>query len=260
MAVRTKLQARMQQDPYDSALAIMLMALVGLVLLIACANVANLLLSRAGARSREIAIRLAMGISRARLIRQLLTESMILSLFGGMLGLGLAYLGIRFLKGIPVPTDLPVVIGVQMDRRVLLASLLAAVISALIFGIAPAWQAIKTDLIAGLRSTGLSSSTRRRTLGSALVVGQVAFSMVLLVAAGMILDGFRKAMVMNPGFRTDQSIMLMEFDTRFVRYSDAQSRVFYSQRRRPREHSFRRPLGNGWGKLYRWRPTSPIKL
>ena len=227
MAVRTELQARMQQDPYDSALAIMLMALVGLVLLIACANVANLLLSRAGARSREIAIRLAMGISRARLIRQLLTESMILSLFGGMLGLGLAYLGIRFLKGIPVPTDLPVVIGVQMDRRVLLASLLAAVISALIFGIAPAWQAIKTGLIAGLCSTGLSSSTRRRTLGrNALVVGQVAFSMVLLVAAGMILDGFRKAMLMNPGFRTDH-IMLMEFDTRFVRYSDAQSRVFY---------------------------------
>jgi predicted permease len=226
-AVRTELQARMQQDPYDAALAIMLMALVGLVLLIACANVANLLLSRARARSREIAIRLAVGISRARLVRQLLTESMILALFGGVLGLGLAYLGIRFLKGIPIPTDLPVVIGVQLDERVLLASLLAAIVSALIFGIAPAWQALKTDLIEGLRSAGLSSSARRRTLGrNALVIGQVAFSMILLVAAGMIFDGFRKALVMNPGFRTDH-IMLMEFDTRLVRYTDDQSKVFY---------------------------------
>jgi len=227
VAVRTELQARMQQDPYDSALAIMLMALVALVLLIACANVANLLLSRSRARSREIAIRLAIGVGRARLVRQLLTESMILALFGGTLGLGLAYLGIRFLKGIPVPTDLPVVIGVQLDQRVLLASVLAAIVSALIFGIAPALQAVKTDLIAGLRSAGLSSSARRRTFGrNALVIGQVAFSMVLLVAAGMIFDGFRKALVLNPGYRTDH-LMLMEFDTRFVRYSDDQSRAFY---------------------------------
>ena len=210
-AVRTELQARFEQDPYDSALAIMLMALVGLVLLIACANVANLLLSRARARSREIAIRLAIGIGRARLIRQLLTESMILALFGGALGLGFAYFGIGFLKGLPMPTDLPVVIGVQLDQRVLLASLLAAVVSALIFGIAPALQAVKTDLIAGLRSAGLSSNARRRTFGRhALVIGQVALSMVLLVAAGMIFDGFRKALVMNPGYRTDH-LMLMEF-------------------------------------------------
>jgi len=227
VAVRTELQARWEQDPYDSALAVMLMALVGLVLLIACANVANLLLSRAGARSREIAIRLAIGISRARLVRQLLTESMILALFGGVLGLGFAYFGIRFLKGLPVPTDLPVVIGVQLDQRVLMASLLAAIVSALIFGIAPAWQAVKTDLIGGLRSAGLSSSARRRTLGrNALVVGQVALSLVLLVAAGMIFDGFRKALVMNPGYRTDH-LMLMEFDTRFVRYTDDQSKIFY---------------------------------
>jgi macrolide transport system ATP-binding/permease protein len=226
-AVRTELQARWEQDPYDSALAIMLLALVALVLLIACANVANLLLSRAGARSREIVIRLAIGISRARLVRQLLTESMILALFGGVLGLGFAYFGIRFLRGLPVPTDLPVVIGVQLDQRVLLTSLFAAVVSALIFGIAPAWQAVKTDLIAGLRSAGLSSSARRRTLGrNALVIGQVALSMVLLVAAGMIFDGFRKALVMNPGYRTDH-LMLMEFDTRLVRYTEGQSRVFY---------------------------------
>ena len=97
----------------------------------------------------------------------------------------------------------------------------------MIFGIAPAYQAVKTDLIAGLRSAGLSSSARRRTLGrNALVIGQLALSMVLLVAAGMIFDGFRKALVMNPGYRTDH-LMLMEFDTRLVRYADDESRIFY---------------------------------
>jgi predicted permease len=227
VSVQTELQARIQQDPYDSALAAMMMALVGLVLLIACANVANLLLSRARTRSREIAIRLAIGVGRARLVRQLLTESLILALSGAVLGLGIAYFGIRFLKGIPVPTDLPVVIGVQLDQRVLLYSLLAALTSALIFGIVPAWQAVKTDLISGLRSAGLSSSAKRSTIGrNALVVAQVAFSVVLLVAAGMLLDGFRKALVLDPGFRTDH-VMLMEFDTDLVRYTPEQSRQFF---------------------------------
>ncbi len=226
-AVQTEIQARIQQDPYDAALAIMLMALVGLVLLIACANVANLLLSRARARSREIAIRLAIGIGRVRLVRQLFTESLLLALFGGALGLGLAYAGIRFLKGIPVPTDIPVVIGVQLDERVLLASLLAAVLSALVFGLAPALQAVRIDIVAGLRSAGLTSSARRRTLGrNALVIGQVAFSMILLVAAGMLVDGFRKTLKLDPGFRTDH-IMLMQFDTQLVRYTEDQSKTFY---------------------------------
>ncbi len=227
VAVRTELQARMQSDPYDSALALMLMALVGLVLLIACANVANLMLARSRARSREIAIRLAIGAGRVRLIRQLLIESLALALLGGLLGVGLGYLGIRFLRGIPIPTDLPVVIGVQLDHRVLLFSLLAAVASSLAFGLVPAWQAGRTDLVNALKSAGLTSSARRRTVGrNALVIAQVAFSMVLLVAASMVLDGFRKALVMNPGFRTDH-IMTMEFDTSFVRYSGEQSREFY---------------------------------
>jgi predicted permease len=227
VAVRTELQARMQSDPYDSALAIMLMALVGLVLLIACANVANLMLARSRARSREIAIRLAIGASRMRLIRQLLIESLALALLGGLLGLGFGYLGIRFLRNIPIPTDLPVVIGVQLDRRVLLFSLFVAIASALAFGLVPAWQAGKTDLVNTLKSAGLTSSARRRTIGrNALVIAQVAFSMVLLVAASMVLDGFRKALVLNPGFRTDH-VMTMEFDTSFVRYRDEQSKEFY---------------------------------
>jgi predicted permease len=225
--VQTEMQARFQQDPYDSALVTTLMALAGLVLLIACANVANLLLARARSRTREIAIRLAIGAGRWRLLRQLLIESALLSSIGAVLGLGFGYFGIRFFKTIPIPTDLPVSLTIQMDHRVLLFSLFTAVVCTLLFGLAPAWQAVKTDLILALRSAGLTASSRRRTIGrDVLVIGQVALSLVLLVAAGMILDGFRKSMAMNPGFRTDH-VMTMQFDTALARYTPEQSRQFY---------------------------------
>ncbi|HTS47264.1 MAG TPA: ABC transporter permease [Bryobacteraceae bacterium] len=225
--VRTELQARVQQDPYDAFVAVMLAALSGLVLLIACANIANLLLARSRARSREIAIRLAIGAGRARLVRQLLIESLVLASLGALLGLGFAYIGIRFLRGIPIPTDLPVVLAFQLDHRVMLFSFFVAIASALAFGLAPAWQAGKTDLVSTLKSAGLTQSARSRTVGrNALVVAQVAFSLVLLVAASMILDGFRKSLVMNPGFRTDH-VMLMDLDTSFARYSDEKSRELY---------------------------------
>jgi predicted permease len=227
ISVQTELDARYQQDPYDSALVMTLMALAGLVLLIACANVANLLLARARSRTREIAIRLAIGAGRWRLLRQLLIESAVLSFLGGVLGLGFGYLGIRFLKTIQIPTDLPIVLMIQLDHRVLLFSLCVAVASTLLFGLVPAWQAARTDLIPALRAAGLTASARRRTIGrDALVIGQVALSLVLLVAAGMLLDGFRKTLVLNPGFRTDH-IMTMQFDTALVRYTPEQSRQFY---------------------------------
>ncbi len=219
--VRTEFEDRVQQDPPDSYLVMMLMALVGLVLIIACANVANLLLARSQARSREIAIRLAIGAGRLRLLRQLLIESLILAMCGCVLGLGFAYGGIRFLQTLKIPTDIPVVIAPQLDQRVLLFSLIAAILSALVFGIAPAWQSLKTDLVPALRSAGLTSSARRRTIGrNALVVSQVALSLVLLVATGMLLDGFRKILVINPGFRIDH-IMTMDFDTSLVPASPA---------------------------------------
>ncbi len=221
LLLRTELEDRVQQDPYDSYLVVMLMALVGLVLIIACANVANLLLSRSQARSREIAIRLAIGVGRARLLRQLLIESLLLGMCGCVLGLAFAYGGIRFMQTLKVPTDLPVVIDSRLDLRVLLFSLIAGVLSALVFGIAPAWQALKTDLVPALRSAGLTASARRRTIGrNALVISQVALSVVLLVAAGMIFDGFRKILTMNPGFRIDH-ILTMDFDTSLVPASAA---------------------------------------
>jgi len=227
IAVQTELQSRFQQDPYDSSLVVTLMSLAGLVLLIACANVANLLLARARSRSREIAIRLAIGAGRWRLLRQLLIESAVLSALGGLLGLGFGYFGIRFLQTIPIPTDLPIVLMIQLDRRVILFSLFAAIASTLLFGLAPAWQAARTDLIPALRAAGLTASARRRTIGrDALVIGQVALSLVLLVASAMLLEGFRKTLGLNPGFRTDH-IMIMQFDTALVRYTPEQSHQFY---------------------------------
>jgi predicted permease len=227
VGVRTELQARVQSSPPDAYLIALLMALVALVLMVACANVANLLLGRARARTREVAIRIALGVSRARLVRQLLMESMLLALLGGVIGLAFAYGGISFLRTIPIPTDIPVVIAPQLDERVLLFSLLCAIASALVFGLVPALQASRSDLIPALKNAEPGTTVRRRMLGrNALVIGQVALSMILLVATGMLIDGFRKVLVLNPGFRTDH-LLTMELDTSLVRYAPAQTREFY---------------------------------
>src|SRR5205809_588136 len=175
VGVRTELQARVQSSPPDAYLIGMLMALVAVVLIIACANVANLQLGRARARTREVAIRIALGISRTRLVRQLLIESLLLALLGGIAGLAFAYGGIRFLQTIRIPTDIPVVISPQLDHRVLLFSLFSAIASALIFGLVPALQTSKSDLVPALKSAEPGAAVRRRMLGrNVLVIGQVA--------------------------------------------------------------------------------------
>ncbi|HEU4415762.1 MAG TPA: ABC transporter permease [Candidatus Angelobacter sp.] len=229
IAVRTQLQARFASEPFDPVLSVMLMVLASLVLIIACANVANLLLGRARGRSREVAVRMALGVSRYRLLRQLLMENFVLALLGAAFGLVFAFAGIRFLQTIPVPTDLPVVIAPQLDQRVLIASLISALASVLIFGLAPALQSLKIDLIPALKSGDSRSSGGTRTLGrNALVIGQIAMAMVLLVSAGMLLDGFHKALIAGPGFRTDH-LMTMEMDTSLTHYNPEQSRTFYRE-------------------------------
>jgi macrolide transport system ATP-binding/permease protein len=228
-AVKTEIQARYQEYVYDAVMVSFLMGLVALVLIIACANVANLLLARARSRSREIAIRLAIGAGRLRLIRQLLIESTMLALVGGLVGIVFAYGGIRFLQGIQIPSDLPVLIGVQLDHRVLLFSLFAALVTALLFGVAPALHCTRTDLVPALKAASQGATGKRRTIGrNALVIGQVALSMALLVAAGVLVDAVRKTVALNPGFRTDH-LLTMEFDTALVRYTDEQTRVFYRE-------------------------------
>jgi predicted permease len=224
--VRTELQARIRSSPDDAFLVALLMALTGVVLMIACANVANLLLGRARARTREIAIRMSLGISRARLLRQLLTESLVLALLGTALGLAFAYGGIRFLQSIRVPTDVPVVISPQLDLRVLVFAVLLGILSALLFGLTPAMQATKTSLVAALKSAEIQA-TRTSMLGrNALVIAQLAMAMLLLLSTSMLLDGFRRTLQLSPGFRID-NLLTAQFDTSLVHYSSQQSHDFY---------------------------------
>jgi putative ABC transport system permease protein len=227
IAVRSELEDRIRSDPWDAVLMAILTALAIIVLVIACANIANLMLGRARARSREMAIRLALGVSRPRLLRQLLTESFLLASAGLALGLAFAYGGIRFLQGIPVSDQ--VVIGAQLDHRVFIVGVIAAVASAALFGLAPARRSLKPELVPALKAAESADTSRQGTIGrNLLVVVQVASAMVLLVATGMLMDGFRKAVVLDPGFRTDH-LMMMSLDTSLVRDTPVQTRAFYRQ-------------------------------
>lgn len=227
MAIRTELQRRMQLTPQLLALVKMLMGLVALILIIACSNVANLLLARGRARGREIAIRLSIGAARSRVVRQLMTESLILAMAGGVAGLFVAYGGIRLLETLSVPSDPPFVLGVQLDWRVVQFSLLAALVSCLFFGLVPAWQTARTDFVTALKAGGDGASGKRRTFGrDVLVAGQIALAMVVLIAAGMFLAGFRNLLVMAPEFRTDHLIS-MDTAPAVVHYSPEQTMAFY---------------------------------
>jgi predicted permease len=227
MAVRTELQRRIQQTPQLLALVKMLMGLVALILIIACSNVANLLLARGRARSREIAIRLSIGAGRGRVVRQLMTESLMVAMAGGAAGLFVAYGGILLLQSLSVPSDPPTPLGVQLDWRVVQFSLLAALGSCIFFGLAPAWQTVRTDFVIALKTGGESASGKRRTFGrDVLVAGQLALAMVVLIAAGMFLDGFRNMLVLPPEFRTDHLISL-DTAPAVLHYSPEQTKVFY---------------------------------
>jgi putative ABC transport system permease protein len=228
VSIRSQLEERIQEEgPTTVITMIMMMALVAVVLLIACANVASLMLGRGRARSREIAIRLALGVSRSRLLRQLLMESLVLALIGCALGLGCAYGGLRLLRAAFAAPDLRVVIAPQLDHRVLIVSLLAAGFSALLFGLAPAWQSLKTELVSALKSAEPGQTRRHRMIARhVLVVAQIAMSLVLLVLTAGLLDGFRKVLVTAPGFRTEH-LATVGLDTSIVRYTPNQTREFY---------------------------------
>ena len=227
--VRTELQARMAQSPPDATLVAMLSTLALAVLFVACANVAGLLTSRAPVRAREMALRLAIGAGRGRLVRQLVTESLLIALAGGVLGVGVGYAGMMLFRQIELPTDLPISLSFQMDRRALLFSLVVAVASAVLFGLVPAIQATRTDLTAVMKASDSVAPGRRRRWGRAVLVGgQVAVSVVLLVVAMFMYRGFRQQLASGPGYRTDH-LLMMSFDPSLVRYTEEQSQRFFEQ-------------------------------
>jgi predicted permease len=180
-----------------------LMATVGLVLLIACVNVANLLLARAATRRKEIAVRLALGAGRFRLLRQLLTESVLLSLLGGAVGLLFARVCLRALVTY-LPQQTQTALDVTPDTRVLLFTLLVSVVTGVLFGLVPAWQATRLNLTASLKDqTGGSTSGSRLALNKTLVVTQVALSLFLLIGAGLFVRSLRNLRTLDVGLNYD---------------------------------------------------------
>jgi predicted permease len=207
---------------------LMLLGAVGLVLLISCANTANLLLTRATSRSREMAVRGALGAGRARIVRQLLSETAVLGLLGGVAGIGLAYAGVRALSSL-IPPSLPQVNPVRVDYFVLAFALLLSVVASCAFGLAPALFAAKVDLQASLREGGGRSgeSGSRRRARSVLAAAEIALAMVLLVAAGLLLRSFSKLMAVSPGFDA-RHIVVADINLPRFQYSTLQQWTDFS--------------------------------
>jgi predicted permease len=206
---------------------------VGLVLLIACANVANLLLARAAARQKEIAIRLSAGASRGRLIRQLLTESLIISLTGGALGSVLALWAFQaFYQMMPsiLPAELPAItLNLAPDWRVLGYAIAISVVTGIAFGLVPALQATRPDLVSALKEEGSGfGRLSRGRLRNILVAAQVSVCVVLLIAAGLLARGVQSAQTLDPGFSAN-GVVAASFDLQQQGYDDARALQFHRQ-------------------------------
>jgi predicted permease len=183
---------------------LVLLGAVGIVLLIACANAANLLMARASARQREIAVRLAMGAPRLRVVRQLLTESLVISCAGGVLGLLLAFAGVRALVML-LPADFPRANDIHVSWPVLAFTLAVSLVTGILFGLAPALQASRTDPKEGLQkcARGNTAGRHQNRLRSALVMAEVGLASVLLIGAGLMLRTFLNLIHLDPGFKQD---------------------------------------------------------
>ncbi|HZN07798.1 MAG TPA: ABC transporter permease [Pyrinomonadaceae bacterium] len=205
-----------------------MMAAVALVLLVTCTNLAGLLLARATDRRREIAIRLAMGANRFRLIRQLLTESLLLSLAGGAAGVLLAVWMVKFLLAFKPPIDFPLTLELGIDWRVLLFSLGVSLTAGVVFGLAPALQSTRPNLLHTLKDTAAQGGAGRTRLRSVLVVAQIAISLVVLIAAGLVVRTLQRLQTMNPGF-DPQNALTMSFDLALQGYDDARGQQFYRE-------------------------------
>jgi putative ABC transport system permease protein len=176
-----------------------------------------------------MALRLAIGAGRGRLVRQLVTESLLIALAGGVLGLAVGYAGMTLFRQIEIPTDLPIALTFQLDRRALLFSLIVAIGSGVLFGLVPAIQATRTDLTAVMKAGDSVAPGRRRRWGRAVMVAaQVAISVVLLAVALFMYRGFGAQLATGPGYRTDHLLMMI-FYTTMIRYTEAQSQQFFER-------------------------------
>jgi len=229
----TKTQPAITLLGFVPLVSALMMGIASLVLLIACANVANLLLARASVRRREIAIRLALGAARRRLITQLLTESVLLSLIGGALGFLMAQWFNALVPLVDPELDFATVdfnYDLALDYRVVGFTILLSVMTGVIFGLLPALQSSRTDLVTTLKGTGpvFTPGIRRFSLRNLLVVSQVALSLVLLISAGLLVRSTRSAQEMDPGFESKR-IELASVDVGLQGYDETRGRRFYRQ-------------------------------
>ncbi len=207
----------------------LLLALAGLVLLIACANLANLLLARSSTREREMSLRLAMGASRSRVMRQVLTEAMLLALFGGAAGLLLGYSGRNFIPSLFDDSWRLSEFSLQMDWRVFAFAFAITLITGLLFGMAPAWRCTRADINSGLKETGRMSTSRPKAfLGKALVVFQVSLSLLLLIGAGLFLRTLLNLRTTAIGFNPEH-ILLFDLNLPRSHYTGQQGIALYQQ-------------------------------
>ena len=209
---------------------LVLLGAVAFVLLIACVNVANLLLAQASSREKELAIRAAMGAARSRIVRQLLTESLVLASAGGALGLLLAYWGVDAL-GRMVPDNIPRLDQMRVDSVVLIFTLTVSLLTGLVFGLAPAWHAGRANMQGTLKETGPGTSAARgsRRLRGVLVVSEIALAVLLLVGAGLLVRSFRHLLEVSPGFQAEH-LLSMQLSLPVKAYpSGAPVRNFYEQ-------------------------------
>ena len=224
-----------------------LMAMVGLILAVACFNIANLLLARAASRRREIALRLSLGAGRFRIIRQLLTESVLLAVLSGIAGIGVAAICIRFLLLLLTNGNDNFTVKVHQDWRVLSFTLLIAIVSGIFFGLAPALQATRVDITPALKETRASESHGKARrfgirfgLSQALVVAQIGISLLLVVAAGLFVRTITNLHSVNLGFNAE-NILIFSLDATQAGYKDAALKAFYKDLEQPLPDDPRRP-------------------
>jgi len=204
----------------------LLFAASALVLIIASVNVAGMLLARASTRRREMAVRVALGAGRGRLVRQMITESVVLFVAGAVGGLGIAFWGARLFERVQLPAEVPIGMNLSPDYRVLAFALATALVTGVLFGLAPALQATRDDPNHSLRSDTAGAGTRRSRMRSLLVVGQMALSLLLLMSAGLFVRSLDRGERVDPGFERRQ-VATAPLDPRASGYAEPRARQFY---------------------------------